>query len=171
MCKGISTSFPLSNKLYESDVLGIVSDPIPENPSESNIILMKKILFVLTAITLFSCSADKMELPKAKANVEGLLQKIDSEQFSEVADYYAADFNAGEPEEARAAKFRKLKSAMGGITKMELVNSKSEANIGEESKITLTYKVTRTKIISLETFVLLQEEGDYKVAAHSITTE
>ncbi|MBP7496896.1 MAG: hypothetical protein KA792_04445 [Bacteroidales bacterium] len=46
-------------------------------------------------------------------------------------------------------------------------NSASSAEI---AKITFTYKIKYSKITTKETFVIVQDEGDYRVANHSVVS-
>lgn len=132
---------------------------------------MKKLILFIGILSLWACSTDKLDTEKGKAAVETLIRKIDKEQYKGLSDLYSDDFNAGESLEVRSEKFKKLKQAMGEVQSLDLTEAKNEAVPGDECRLTLTYKIKRSRISSVETFVVILEDGKYKVFDHSIRSD
>ena len=132
---------------------------------------MKKLILLISILSLWACSTDKLDTEKGKAAVEILIRKIDREEYKDLSPLYSDDFNAGESLEARTEKFKKLRQALGEVQSLELTEAKNEAVPGDESKLTLTYKIKRSRISSVETFVVILEDGKYKVFDHSIRAD
>jgi hypothetical protein len=136
------------------------------------LILMKKaFVLLLLAGIVCSCETGRMETPKAMQAVESLVREIDRENYSAAASYYTFDFNQSEPEEVRVKKFSKLKAVMGAVKSMTVTDSLNEATMGEEARVVLTYKISRERVNSVETFIVKRDEGGYRIASHSIRSE
>jgi hypothetical protein len=132
--------------------------------------LLKSFLICALVFSFSSCS-EQLDETEAKEVVENLLQKIDSEQYETLTDYYSASFNEGESIEKRAEKFDKLKGILGGLMTFEVIETENIANFGEPAQILLTYRIQRTRVSSIEKFVVIKESGAYKVTSHGITNE
>ncbi len=130
---------------------------------------MKKIFFVFI-IAVAACTPVKMDINKAKSVVENLIRDIDQEKYSELSKYYTYDFIQAETIEQRTEKFKQLKQAKGDLIEFVLTDSLNEAKLAEALKIILTYKIKYSKITTKETFVIVQDEGDYRVANHSVVS-
>jgi uncharacterized protein VirK/YbjX len=125
---------------------------------------------ILSGILLcFSSCFEPPNENEAKALVESLIQQIDKENYSELSDFYAADFNEGESLQARTEKFQKLRDIMGAVKTIELTDSEMVNEPGVPAKIILTYRIGREKVASIEKFIVFKDEGKYVVANHSIT--
>lgn len=132
---------------------------------------MKKITAALFFILILAGCSDKPEIPKAKETVEALMHAIDQEDYQGASEYYTADFNASEPAEVRTEKFRQIRDAFGKLESFALKESKEEARFGEPAEVILTYTVRHSALNSVETFVVVKEEGKHKVSRHDIKGE
>ncbi len=130
---------------------------------------MKNLLFILL-LAFAACTPVKMDINKAKSVAENLIKDIDQEKYSEVSKYYTYDFNQAEPVEQRTGKLKQLKQAKGDLVEYNLIDSLNEAKVAETARITLTYKIKYSKITTKETFVIVQDEGGYRVANHSVVS-
>jgi surfactin synthase thioesterase subunit len=129
---------------------------------------LKTIILMVAVLFFSSCSAPIDEL-QAQKLVEELLQEIDSENYSNLSNYYTASFNAGESEEARADKFERLRSAVGKIKSYEVTNTEHSEKFAYPIHVVLTYKIERTYMPTIEKFVVIRDEGSLKVSNHGIT--
>ncbi|MBA3899007.1 MAG: hypothetical protein H0X62_02170 [Bacteroidetes bacterium] len=132
--------------------------------------LMKTLMLCCVLFTFTACS-DQLDETEAKAVVENLLQEIDNENYESLAEFYSNSFNDGESIEKRAEKFDKLKSILGGLMAFEVIETENLANFGEPAQVLLTYRIQRTKVSSIEKFVVIKESGAYRVTSHGITNE
>lgn len=132
---------------------------------------MIRILFCFLLLTVVSCKEKPMDVDEAKRVVEELILKIDAEDFTAVEQLYSPEFNASEPIESKKAKLLQLKKVMGSVKNMEFVKSENVAEFGQPAKVILEYKIYHTKITSIETFSVIEEEGGYKVASHLVKSE
>ncbi len=131
---------------------------------------MKTLMLCCVLFTFTACS-DQLDETEAKAVVENLLQEIDNENYESLAEFYSNSFNDGESIEKRAEKFDKLKSILGGLMAFEVIETENLANFGEPAQVLLTYRIQRTKVSSIEKFVVIKESGAYRVTSHGITNE
>jgi hypothetical protein len=127
---------------------------------------MKKILVVLLSISLVACSG-KLDESKAKAVVEDLIQKVDKGDYEGARKLYSEDFASSETSEVRADKFKQLKEVFGEVQSMEMTEAVENAE-GDQAAMTLTYKIKHSKRTSVEKFVVVLEEGEYKIARQAV---
>jgi hypothetical protein len=132
---------------------------------------MKRIFYCLFLLMIISCKEKPMDVDEAKRVVEELILKIDAEDFNTVETLYTPEFNASEPMEAKKVKLLQLKKVLGAVKNMEFVKSENVAEFGQPSKVILEYKIYHTKITSIETFSVIEEEGGYKIASHLVKSE
>ncbi len=132
---------------------------------------MKKLIILIFTISIISCAQQPMDVQEAKTVVEELILKTDQEDFDAVEKLYSSDFNASEPMEAKKAKLLQLKKALGKVKNLELISSENVAEFGQPAKVILVYKVFHSKITSIETFSVVEDEGGYKVASYLVKSE
>lgn len=133
---------------------------------------MKKLFLFLIISALFTaCQSDKLNDEQAKTVVEKLINHIAEAKYEEANSLYSTDFQNAEPLEARKLKFDQLNSSLGKLISMEATEVKNEQPTGEESRVTLTYSVKHEKINTRESFVVIKDEGEYRVAAHNVVSE
>ncbi len=130
---------------------------------------MKNFTFIiLITIFLYACAGQDMETGKAKKAAETAIGLIGNEEFEKLADLYSNDFSTSEPKEVRLQKFKQIIDATGPVQDFELTDSTSESEIGEESRITLTYKVKHSRLNTIETYKISKESGNYVIAGINI---
>src|SRR5579872_199677 len=129
---------------------------------------MKIKLFMIAVIfALVSCKGEKPEIDKAKTAVEACLKAIDKGEYAKVkTEYYSTEFGSGETEEELSGKFKKLKEVTGDMQSFEVKESSLNEEPGEDAKIILVYAVKHARVTTLEKFVVIIEEGKYKITLH-----
>ncbi|MBL0342210.1 MAG: hypothetical protein IPP71_15650 [Bacteroidetes bacterium] len=132
---------------------------------------MKNLIYLFLSILIVSCAAKPMDVNEAKRVVEELIVKIDQEDFAAVEQLYSTEFNASEPMETKKEKLLQLKRALGKLKNMEFISSENVAEFGQPAKVILEYKVFHSKITSIETFSVVENEGGYKIGSHLVKSE
>lgn len=132
---------------------------------------MKVINYVFLLLFLASCAEKPMDQEPAKKVVEELIMKTDAEDFDAVEKLYTAGFNSSEPMEVKKEKLLQLKKVLGDVKSMEFVSATHVAEFGQPKKLVVEYKVHHTKITSIETFSVVEDEGGYRIASHSVKSE
>jgi hypothetical protein len=127
-----------------------------------------KLLIAALAFALFSCSSEKMELPKAKEVAEACLNAIAKEDYAKVKGEYYSDALGAASADELDSKFKKLKDVMGEMQSFELTDSAVNNNSGEEPNVILTYTVKHSKVTTTEKFVIIIEGSKYKIMMHDI---
>lgn len=128
---------------------------------------MKKLFLAFTLLTIFSCSREKLELVKAKAVVESLIQTSDKEDYKNVTQYYSEAMRDGETEQERTEKLKKLKQVMGSVQSFSMVQSR-DSLYNDFPALVLTYKVKHEHILALEMFTVIIEKGEYRIAQQNV---
>ena len=130
---------------------------------------MKKITFFLfVCIALWSCAGKDMEMSEAKRTAETAMNLISNEDYDKLSELYSTDFNNSESKEVRIQKFKQIIEATGSVQDFKLIDSSSVNEIGEESRITLSYHVQHSKISTFETYKIGLESGKYVIAGIDI---
>ena len=132
---------------------------------------MKNFLLFIVAALFIACESDKLNDEMAKTVVESLINNIANAKYEEANNLYSTDFQKAESLEARKVKFEVLNSSLGKLISMEVADIKNEQPTGEESRVTLTYSVKHERKNSRESFIVIKDEGEYRVAAHNIVSE
>lgn len=131
---------------------------------------MKK-LILLSTVVISACFFAKLDTNKAKTVVEALIQKENSGDYKGMSQYYTNDFNDGESEESRAAKFKLLHDTFGDMTGMEATLLRDSTDLNELRCVNLIYKVKHAKGNTTEEFTVINDEGTYKVELHTINMD
>lgn len=132
---------------------------------------MKKLFYLFVVILIACAGCGKVDPNKAKALVQSLILKIDSGKYAETSNYYTDEFNEAESLDARIEKYKKLKEVLGDVQSMECISEKDSTDFDDRPTVELIYKVKHTKLTSLEAFVVVSQNGDYKVEQHDIKLE
>lgn len=132
---------------------------------------MRKLLYLTLFLMICSCSSKPMDTEAAKKVVEQLITAIDEENFNELDHLYTAEFNSSEPIEVKQEKLLHLKKILGNVTGMEFVSSTLVEEFGQPRKLVIEYRVLHTRIHSIETFSVVEDEGGYRVSSHSVVSE
>ena len=132
---------------------------------------MKAIKYIFLLMVLVSCAEKPMDQEQAKKVVEELIMKTDAEDFDAVSQLYTAEFNSSEPMDVKKEKLLQLKKVLGDVKSMEFVSATHVAEFGQPKKLVVEYKVLHSRITSIETFSVVEDEGGYKIASHSVKSE
>lgn len=117
---------------------------------------------------LFSCTGSELNMEQAKSAAETAINLVSNKEFDKLTEMCSEDFSKSEPKEVRLQKFKKIIEATGPAENYVLTDSIIFNEIGEESRITLTYKVKHTKLNTLETYKIGKESGNYVIAGINI---
>lgn len=126
------------------------------------------IILLFTGIILISCTGQDLKMSEAKTTAETAINLIGNQDFEKLSEMYSTDFSTSEPKEVRLQKFKQIIDATGPVQSFELKDSTSSNEIGEESRITLTYTVKHANLNTIETYKITKESGNYVIAGISI---
>jgi len=130
---------------------------------------MKKGASFIVILFMLACSIVKIDQPKARELVEHLLTDLKNGNYSSLDQYYSSSFNEGEPLNQKIEKFNRIKEAAGDIKSYELVSSKQiYDNYKGINQLELKYKVVCTRIPVVETFLVINDEGELKIIFQNI---
>lgn len=130
---------------------------------------MKNLMLVMLAALV--CGCGNLNHDKAKAIAEALIQKENSQDIEGTSQYYTYDFNNAQPVEVRKDQLKQLHDAFGDLTGTELKSIKDTTDPNDLKCVDLIYRVKHARLNSIEEFVIINDEGDYKVELHSINKE
>jgi len=124
----------------------------------------------------------------AKKCVAEYMDAIKQKDFNKASSFYASELS-GHPQQ-RIEEMKKLDSVFGKINTAELIDSIDDSGdivnvkfvsninlndstdefdeVDEESNIQLTYKIKHSKLVSNEKFVIVKEDGIYKIKEHQV---
>jgi hypothetical protein len=128
---------------------------------------MKKLLLLFLSITIFACNTS-IDENTAKTKVSELLELLKNHEYEKTNEYYTASLNESESVEARTKKFEQIESASGKIVSYECTKSSKQEADGQ-SVVLLTYKVKCSNLTLTETFTVMMDEGEYKIASQIVT--
>ena len=130
--------------------------------------MIKFTFILLVSILLFSCTGQDMDMDKAKSTAVTAINTIGNGEFEKLAELFSTDFSNSEPKEVRLQKFKQIIDATGPVQSFELIDSTSVSEIGEESRITLSYSVKHTHLNTIETYKIGKESGIYVIVGIDI---
>lgn len=123
--------------------------------------LKKIILSLVIATFISSCVDNKLQISEGKKCVNQYLEAIKQKDFEKAISFFNDKTN-----ENRIDELKKLDDVFGDITNVQLIDSVETS--GEEANIKLTYKITHTKLQSKENFIIIKDEGEYKIFSHQV---
>lgn len=114
---------------------------------------------------LFSaCFLGKVDKEKGIQFANQLLDDLKKEDYSRIDSYYAASFSENEPTEKKIEKFKRLREVMGPMKSYELLETKEKHDsVSGLNQLILKYKVVCEKVTALQTFVIINDEGQLKI--------
>lgn len=131
-----------------------------------------KYLFSLSLFLLvISCKEKPLDVETAKKVAETLISKADKGDWENIADLYTAEFNASETPDVKTQKLMRLNEALGKVKSVEFLSSTDVAEFGRPREMVLKYRVIHERVTSIEIFTIQEDEGGYKVSAHSVESE
>jgi hypothetical protein len=142
----------------------------------------------LIILLLAACSNEKLKMADAKKCVAEYMDAIQQKDFNKASSFYASELSGHSQQ--KIEEMKKLDSVFGEINTAELIDSIDDSgdivnvkfanNINlndstdeydeddEESNIQLTYKIKHSKLVSNEKFVIVKEDGIYKIKEHQV---
>ena len=132
---------------------------------------MKNILLILCVLSFVSCAEKPLDVETAKKVVELLIEKSDKQEWDAVGELYTAEFNSSEPVEIKKQKLARLRDTLGPVKSIELISATNVAEFGRPQQVVLKYRVVHSRITSIETFTVQEDEEGYKISTHHVETE
>ena len=142
----------------------------------------------LVILLLAACSNEKLKMADAKKCVAEYMVAIKQKDFNKASSFYASELSGHSQQKIEVMK--KLDSVFGEINTAELIDSIDDSGdivnvkfvsninlndstdefdeVDEESNIQLTYKIKHSKLVSNEKFVIVKEDGIYKIKEHQV---
>lgn len=129
---------------------------------------MRNISFILVVLLLSACTSSKLDMGKAKQCTDSFLNSLKINNFEEAETYYTDDEFYSESTQTRSEKMEELSLSIGKVISYNLIDSSYVEISGEPTRISLTYKVENEKMNSLQTFVIQEEAGGYKIISQDV---
>lgn len=129
---------------------------------------MKPLILIAVCLTMISCAAPPLDEAKSRKLVEQHLQEASNQNYDAVLELYDPSFLASEPAAAKIEKLQKLHQVLGPVEKFEFVKSTDIKEMGVPRQLKLEYTVTHVHANTKEYFVVVEEEGGYKIAGYSV---
>ncbi|OQB60384.1 MAG: hypothetical protein BWX95_02291 [Bacteroidetes bacterium ADurb.Bin141] len=128
-----------------------------------------KVLFLLMTILFSACFLGKVDKEKGIQFANQLLDDLKKEDYSRIDSYYAASFSENEPTEKKIEKFKRLREVMGPMKSYELLEAKEKHDSDTSlNQLILKYKVVCEKVTALQTFVIINDEGQLKIIFQNV---
>ena len=139
----------------------------------------------LFIVLISACSSEKLKMEEAKKCVSEYMDALKNKDFSKATIFFISVNE--EQKKNKLAEMKKLEEVLGTPELIELIDSaeysddmvkvqfatKVDLNDStdfsdEESNIQLTYKIKNSKLESKEKFVIVLEDGLYKIKEHQV---
>jgi|GEM_PF-2182620 len=130
---------------------------------------MALLAVILCACLVISCSLGKIDGKEALACAQGYLDAIKAGDNDKALTFYSTSFDDATPEN-RMEKIKKLEEVMGPVSGYELKDS-ARTQAGDLNAMSFTYRVTHSRVNSIEKFVIINDAGEYKISAHEVQSE
>jgi hypothetical protein len=131
---------------------------------------IKSHLVFVSFLLLFTASCSlTVDQPKAKQLIEGLLNDLKAENFSNLDNYYVSSFNESEPADKKIEKYNRLKEVIGSIASYEFVSATEKYDNDSNIKfLELLYNVKGSKLSVKESFRVMNDAGNLKITYQNI---
>ncbi|MBI5541310.1 MAG: hypothetical protein HY951_14685 [Bacteroidia bacterium] len=129
---------------------------------------MRNIPFIVVVLLLSACTSSNLDMGKAKQCTDKFLNSLKINNFEEAETYYTDDEFYSESTQTRSEKMEELSQSIGKVISYSLIDSSIVEISGEPTRISLTYKVENEKINSMQTFVIQNEAGEYKIISQDV---
>lgn len=126
---------------------------------------MKKLLPIL--LLLAACTAGP-SVESAHKCVDGYMDALKRNDFEAADKFYSDSYGLSDEKEGRVEKMKKLDEVLGEVISYELKDSLVQADPGEPGKIILTYEVKHKRVITTEKYVVINDEGNYRIVGQSV---
>ncbi|CAN5473890.1 hypothetical protein BH11BAC1_BH11BAC1_00760 [soil metagenome] len=129
---------------------------------------MKTYPFLILIFLLSSCAL-KVNQTEARTAAENLLTDLKNNNYTAIDKYYTDLSNESEPLEKKKERFEQLKSITGSILSFEFESAKEEYDSDKGlNQLELKYKVKCERVILLQTFLFINDEGSSKIIFQNI---
>jgi N-acetylneuraminic acid mutarotase len=129
---------------------------------------MKLYPFILLLFLLSSCAL-KVDQNDARSVAESLLTDLKNENYADLDKYFTDLSNAGQSQENKEERYRRLKDTTGPIKSYEFLEAKEEYDSQQHlNQLTLKYKVVCGKATVLQTFLFINDAGESKIIFQNI---
>ena len=129
----------------------------------------KPFFLLLILVIAQSCTLGKNDQQKGDALTTQLLDDLKNENYTDIDKYYMDSFNASEPTETKVEKFKRLSDAMGPIVSFEMLLAEVKKDpVSNVNQLFIKYKVVCTKVTALQSFILVNDEGQPKIIFQNI---
>lgn len=129
----------------------------------------KPFFLLLLLVVAASCSLGKIDQQKGVDLTTQLLNDLKNENYSDIDKYYMDSFNASEPTETKIEKFKRLREAMGPIVSFEMLLAEVKKEpVSNVNQLHIKYKVVCAKVTALQTFILVNDEGQPKIIFQNV---
>ncbi|MEP7265110.1 MAG: hypothetical protein ABI772_11460 [Bacteroidota bacterium] len=127
--------------------------------------MMKKFLpFILL---LAACSTTP-KVETAQFCVNGYLDALRKDDFEAADKFYSDSYGLSDEKEGRVEKMKKLQGVLGSVLTYQLKDSLIQADPGEPGKVILTYEVKHRRVTTMEKYVVMNDEGNYRIVGQSV---
>ena len=99
------------------------------------------------------------------------IQKINRNDFSNLADFYSEEMHSGESDEARIAKFEQLNRALGSTISFTLLKQSSIEEPDSPPSVKLIYEVKHRKQVVIEIYSVIKEGEQYKISKQNTVSK
>ena len=131
-----------------------------------------KIFFFFSLLFFASCAWTKVDPEKAKAVTENYLNDQKKEQYDNINDYFTSAFNESESLEQKIEKLKKIKDVLGAMESYELTDTKvNQRGLDDPSTVQLIYKVKYARGATIQTFIIMNDEGKHKITFQNIVSD
>ena len=129
---------------------------------KNHALILKTILFI--SVISISCTHEIPDPVHAQKFVEDFMQKINSNDFTNLSDYYSEEMHNGEGDEDRIAKFEQLNHALGNTLSFTLLQHKSIQEPDSPPSVNFVYEVKHRKQVVIEMYSVVKEGKAYKIS-------
>ena len=129
----------------------------------------KPFFLLLILVITQSCTLGKIDQQKGVDLTTQLLNDLKNENYTDIDKYYMDSFNASEPTETKIEKFKRLSDVMGTIVSFEMLLAEVKKDpVSNVNQLFIKYKVVCTKVTALQSFILVNDEGQPKIIFQNI---
>ena len=129
----------------------------------------KPFFLLLILVITQSCTLGKIDQQKGVDLTTQLLNDLKNENYTDIDKYYMDSFNASEPTETKVEKFKRLSDVMGPIVSFEMLLAEVKKDpVSNVNQLFIKYKVVCTKVTALQSFILVNDEGQPKIIFQNI---
>lgn len=129
---------------------------------------MRSFTLVFACLMIAACTAPPLDEAKSKAIAERHLTEASSRFYDGVLELYDPAFLESEPAEMKVQKLEKLNDVLGPVEDFKFIQSTDIKEMGVPRQLKLEYEVRHVNARTMETFIIVEAEGGYKIAAYNV---